>query len=47
MTQAELATWLAEPMPPEVTQAIERLTRSDDVVRVAVNRLIVGVGMTG
>src|SRR5688572_6626348 len=28
-------TWLAEPLPTDVRRVVERLSRSDDVVRVA------------
>lgn len=36
MSDASVRTWLAEPMPKEVAEAIERLRRAPDVQRIAV-----------
>ena len=33
---APVEKWLAEPLPPEVTKALDRLAQTEDVVQVAV-----------
>ena len=36
LNAAQVKTWLAEPLPPDVAQSLERLARADDVRQIAV-----------